>query len=167
LRRAFGYCPNHEVLRSGAIGQPSDLPRHTGEGGRQHVLIRRQQPHDENAPLGAGQGANDFLAQHVLAQKQSQPLQQHPGRRRTSLIVEDHRAFVAFDVAPRVEQPFPKGRAVLGEPDFTGAEMVAVGTLQLHHLLLGIGLDPQFEFGHIAVSPLEGDRQQRICDAKK
>lgn len=127
-----------------AVAQPGDLPGHPGEGGRQHILVGRWQPHDEHAPLGAGQGANDPLAQHLLAQKQPQPIEQHRGRRRLRLIVKNHRAFKVFDVAPRVEQSLPEGRAMLGQNDFTGAEMAPVVTpqLQSRHLLLGVRLDP-------------------------
>lgn len=41
LGRVLGDRPDHEVLRPGAVGQPSDVPGHAGERGGQHVLVGR------------------------------------------------------------------------------------------------------------------------------
>jgi hypothetical protein len=136
----------------GAVWQPGGLPGDPGEGGRQQVLSGVRQAHHQDGPPGAAQGADDGLAQHCLTQEQAQALEQHRGSRRLGLGVKQHRALVALDVAPGVEQPLPEGRAVLGQAHLAGGGMGAVGSEQLQtcQLLRGVGLDPQLEFGHSA-----------------
>jgi hypothetical protein len=58
---------------------------------------------------------------------------------------------------------------MLGQADFIRADVVSVGTEQLQssHLLLGIGLDPQLEFGHSAVSPVTNQRSRRVAPGSR
>ena len=113
--------------------------------------------------LPAAELLEDLGPQHLLAQERPQPFQQRLGRGRHRLAVPQQAAGIAPDEPPRVEQPFPKRRALIGERDLVVAvlDAVRVDQAQRRRLLLRVGLDAQFKvhraaplkWGTIGLSP--------------